>query len=629
MIQHSPRLSVRRMIVMSSATVVYDEVFHAGSNIIRGSNSSGKSTVSDFLFFGLGGDVSKWKPEAARCDRLFLEVVINGNVVTLQRAITSTPRQPMLICWGPLDDARRSAVEGWEVYSFQRSESKESFSQALFRALGMPEVRAELSNITMHQILRLIYVDQLSSVESLLRDERFDSGLNREIIGDLLLGTYDDSIYVAELTLKDRQRDLEDTTRQRDGVRDLFAEAEQEVDGAALQAQIAEAEAQLVRVRSALAKGDGPIEDRSRDAEIKDIQREVLASRQALYELQARIQNVELEIEDSKLFVVALSNRMRALDESRAVRSSLTSIPLAQCPNCLAALRPAATGACVLCKEALASQPDNPSVLRKKQELAHQIKESESLLAKRITSLAEAKRDLPERENRVKSAQRKLDDLSSIARSTRDSRVDDLLIQRGALESRLIYLAQQARAADIFSRLTERIAGLRSEIARLEGFLRDRRSRQDSRREQATARIEHYALMLLRHDLPREDFFQSATAVEVDFSKNTFAVNGRNQFSASSIIYLKNCVHFAIFFASLELPFMRYPRFILCDNMEDKGMEEARSRNFQKQVVALSQGSDVEHQIVFTTSMIDPSLNTPGLCVGREYSPASKSLKFS
>jgi len=53
-----------------------------------------------------------------------------------------------------------SAVEGWEIYSFRRSSEKESFSQALFRALALPEVRSDTdSNITMHQLLRLMFVD--------------------------------------------------------------------------------------------------------------------------------------------------------------------------------------------------------------------------------------------------------------------------------------------------------------------------------------------------------------------------------------------------------------------------------------------------------------------------------------
>ncbi|MGH7021475.1 MAG: ATP-binding protein, partial [Brevundimonas sp.] len=49
------------MLVTRGSHVLYDEAFHEGVNIIHGSNGSGKSTISDFIFFGLGGDLKDWK----------------------------------------------------------------------------------------------------------------------------------------------------------------------------------------------------------------------------------------------------------------------------------------------------------------------------------------------------------------------------------------------------------------------------------------------------------------------------------------------------------------------------------------------------------------------------------------
>ncbi len=70
MIQHKPTLWVQRMVVIKSGTAVYDEAFHLGVNIIRGENSTGKSTLADLIFFGLGGDVTRWKDEAGLCDEV-------------------------------------------------------------------------------------------------------------------------------------------------------------------------------------------------------------------------------------------------------------------------------------------------------------------------------------------------------------------------------------------------------------------------------------------------------------------------------------------------------------------------------------------------------------------------------
>ena len=47
--------------------VAYDEEFHRGVNIIRGQNSSGKSTIVRFIFFVLGGYYTDFVPQAVKC----------------------------------------------------------------------------------------------------------------------------------------------------------------------------------------------------------------------------------------------------------------------------------------------------------------------------------------------------------------------------------------------------------------------------------------------------------------------------------------------------------------------------------------------------------------------------------
>ena len=69
-----------------------------------------------------------------------------------------------------------------------------------------------------------------------------------------------------------------------------------------------------------------------------------------------------------------------------------------------------------------------------------------------------------------------------------------------------------------------------------------------------------------------------------------------------------------------------YPRFLLCDNIEDKGMTVERSRNFQRNIVALSKAAKIEHQIIFTTSMIDPGLDTAEFTIGPNYVDGRKTL---
>jgi hypothetical protein len=72
-----------------------------------------------------------------------------------------------------------------------------------------------------------------------------------------------------------------------------------------------------------------------------------------------------------------------------------------------------------------------------------------------------------------------------------------------------------------------------------------------------------------------------------------------------------------------------HPRFAVFDNIEDKGMEQDRSHNFQQMIVRLSAAARLKHQIIFTTSMPDAKLETVDLVVGPHYSHENRTLAFA
>ena len=79
----------------------------------------------------------------------------------------------MWIFVGDFDAASRSTTAGWQRYPYRRFGDRESFTQTLFRILDLPEVPGDAgANITMHQLLRLMYVDQMTPVDRIFRVER-------------------------------------------------------------------------------------------------------------------------------------------------------------------------------------------------------------------------------------------------------------------------------------------------------------------------------------------------------------------------------------------------------------------------------------------------------------------------
>jgi len=632
MILYKPTLQINRLAVYKSGKSVYDQKFHNGVNIIRGANSTGKSTIADFIFFVLGGDITKWKPEAAGCDFVVAEVKMNEALVTLRRKISEHRNQPMDIFWGAMEAGLASAVEGWEIYSFRRSSEKESFSQALFRALALPEVRSDTdSNITMHQLLRLMFVDQMSPPDSLFIQEQFDSPFTRKTIFDLLVGLFDDTLYSDELKLRQARQKAEETKTRIDALLGAMTDLEQEVDPAVLEQEIREKQEQLVKITNHLqelaaqpALTAEPAADNS-----AQLQKDFEALRRERTALTQELARIEVEIEDSEQFIAELTKRSQSLNESVAMRNILGTLEIQFCPQCLQPLNTAhQEQSCKLCGQQLPTGASGSQRLRLQQELAMQIRESSTLLdGKRIT-LQQLQARLPGVRRAAEQAEQQLKEALSKVTSQRNMELDELYQKRGSLESEVGYLIKFHKAAATFSALHETAGRLAADIRELELRIEAKRRTQVYRRSLTDAHLSDNAVGFLRADLPSEEHFEVAQKVTVDVGVNSFAVDGRNQFSASSVTFLKNAVHFAFLFSSLELDFFRYPRLIVCDNIEDKGMVAARSQNLQHLIVERSSKFDVEHQIIFTTSMIATDLNNPTYCVGEEYTHENKSLKI-
>lgn len=633
MTMFSSRLFLNRLIVSCDGERVYDETFHKGINIIRGRNSSGKSTIADFIFFILGGDIAEWKPEAKKCDYVIAELNINDAIISVKRAVTDKPRQPMAIYLGKLENAIKSQVEGWQQYSFMRSTQKDSFSQILFKVLDFPEVKNEESNLTMHQILRLIYVDQMSPPDALMRPETFDTPITRTAIGDLLLGVYDDTLYQAELDCRDKEKELEKTGEQFSKLLEVLNAAEQEVDFEVITADIEKTQKEQTELENKIKKiQTSNDKNLGEDAlkRLEDARRQFVELKGKLAQIQNDAEKMEFEAEDSRLFVASLKSRLKSLEESVSARNAIEELPLTHCPKCLSILNvPDDEKTCALCKQPCESDTEKSQILRMKQELSHQIKESEQLLKDKEKYLADLMGEIPELKRKARLAQKNFYHLSETGQPRREEELDALLFEKGSFDSKLNFLYKQAKAVGILEKLKQQQAKLAQEVKSLKIAIQIKKSRQSERVGLAMSRIEAYALDLLKNDLDLEEAFKIASSIQVNFSKNTFGVDNRNQFSASSTIYLKNSVLFAIFFSSLELSSFRYPRFILCDNIEDKGMEEIRSQHFQRLITTISEKFTVGHQIIITTSMIDPQLDNPIYCVGEKYTQENKSLKMN
>lgn len=629
----SPTIMVRRLVILKGAARVYDERFHAGVNIIRGENSSGKSTVLNILIHGLGGDITQWSEHALLCDRVLVEVELNGKTATLSREIARATKRPMDIFGGNVDVALQAPITEWRRYPYISTEGKQSFSQAIFALLDLPEVQTEASGkLTLHQLLRILYSDQLSPVENIFRFERFDAPIIREAVGRLLCGAYHPEIYENEMRIRALEKEQSEVAATLASIYAVLGNVKHSLNEDW-------AEAQLKELRAVLAGLEKEIEEAERElfAENGSETFTLTAQRAAFDKVQTlqvvitrvrqEIETLELEITDSANFIAALEAKLAALKDAGLVSEEIDSVDFLWCPSCYAALdRDVGEHACRLCKSPFDDERLKTRIVNLTNDVGIQLRQSAVLQKERHRQLEE----LQARERNVESEWRTAADrLAALQRTPSSdlrSKVRSLNQRAGYVQREIEDAQEKAGLIEQLSRLSRRKADIASDLSTLEDRNAQLKASEQDRLSRAYTAIADRTRDFLQKDLPRQEAFQSAQSISFSFTADKISVNGESYFSASSLVILKNSFLAGFLFAATEDREFRHPRIAILDTVEDKGMEPERSQNFQKLLVAASDAAEVDHQIIFATAMISPDLDTAAYTVGPYSSHENRTL---
>ncbi|WP_457790702.1 AAA family ATPase [Pseudomonas sp. PL-6] len=626
MTQFEPVLIVRRLVVVKGAKPVYDERLHPGVNVIRGENASGKSTILNFIYYGLGGGLTDWSTAALLCSRVYLEVELNGMVVTLARDISEAAGSPMDIFSGTYELSLEQSANAWSRYPYRRSLTTESFSQALFRLLGMPDVSLEASgSITMHQVLRLLYADQLSPVDEIFRFEKFEQKDTRDTIGRLLCGAYTNELYENNQSLKSLRKEFDKIDAQLRSLFVVLGRAEQEVattdwlsverEELLKQKRQVELEADALERKMTSISSD-PISMKEQ-AECYDLVRqkqvEIAKTKQAIHSL-------TLDIADSDAFVNGLKEKVNNLRDSAIVARNLEEIKFHSCPACFSILdseEESITYACHLCKTPYSSEQTAARIAGLVNESAVQIKQSEVLQGRRREKLLKLEGDLESLGKEWKASAQKLSSIIGRPSTENQQLLRELQHKLGYIDRVIEDLDQKSKMAGVISTLSQRKTELQLMITSLdEENLGLRRAQQD-RLNRAYLLISEEVKHLLHNDLRRQDSFENAKGLSFSFEKNRLTVDGESYFSASSRAILKSSFFAGLTAAASEEEFFKHPRFCMIDTLENMGVEEVRSQNFQRLLVNRSAKLKAKHQIIYATAMIDPILDNASYTVGR------------
>lgn len=620
--QFSPTLILRRLRVEKDGLPAYDESFHDGVNILRGDNSSGKSTILNFIFYVLGGDLADWSETAILCTRVLAEVSVNEKIATLSRDVVASTGQPMDIFGGDLDSGLAATRADWLRFPYARS-SKESFSQALFRLLNIPEAAGEATgNLTMNQVLRLLYADQLSPTENLFKfDSRWDSPTIRDAVGRLLCGAQETQIYENELRIRSLQKEQDSLDGEQRAIFTAFGRAGESLTPEWIELQ----RANLANEREDLIRKIGEVERRqiagSEDSATRKTQEDAYGKVQealiAVSQFTAKRDTLSFELADLGRYIAGLRLKIDSLRESKSVTDVLGDVRFETCPSCFELVIDAGEHACHLCKTPIDPESSKHKLVSLINEAALQLKQAEEIQAKRRDDLVGVEEALSLATSLWRRLSARLAEVQNRPTTQSQDELRTLHIQRGYLERQIEDQERLSTVIERLARISHRKAEIASEMSNLDSDNSAFRASQEERLSIARTAISEEIKSLLRDDLRRQDSFVDPKIVSFDFGANKISVDQHTYFSASSRVVLKTSFFVGFLLASLKHEFFRHPRFCIIDTIEDKGMEQERSHNFQRQVVKRSGQNSVDHQIIFATAMIAPELDTDKYTVGR------------
>ena len=542
----------------------------------------------------------------------------------------------MNIFFGTIPDALVSPLDAWQTLPYRRADHGYSFSQVIFESLGMPESISDgASNITMHQLLRLLYVDQMTPIQRLFRVENFDTWQTRQAVGNLLAG-------VGGYDLFDRQIELRDANKLYDvansNYKSLVSVATGYGENILLEhIQVAIKGAQKTRdqnlsgLKHLLEATESSDTTDSLNEVRKEADKTLHTKRAEVYKLQSELEVLGYEIDDADSFINHLWQALHDFEAAADTFAALGHLEFWFCPACFSKVKEKAQGHCQLCDEPNTLDEDGSRTLAIKLDLQMQLRESISIQKEReIEKKSKASR-LRVARVELRKASATADIASVDGATSRESAVAELSRKVGFLDSELEGLQKRLEIASRIDAASKAKEDLNDRITRLKNEIKRIEYDQNKRKLVAYSRISDCAKRLLEQDLEEHSDFGKIDHVGFEFAGDWVAINGEKNRggSASGMVVLKNSVAEAMLQASFQDPLFNLPRWMMFDNIEDKGMVQERSWNFQRLLVGLSKNSKNEHQIIFTTSKIAPELEGTDVVVGRKYTKKSPSLNMS
>lgn len=618
-----PTLILQRLIISRGKHIIYNEAFHKGVNIIRGENGSGKTTIVESIIYVLGGALKEKKDEFLLCDYVFAELEINGSVFTFKRPIEEEGSPALDIFEGSYEDALNSH-DHWVRYPNRRTNNQKSYSEIIFNLLRLPEEKTDRGeNITIHDVLRLLYEDQYTSADKIFVSQSHPEGNSKkQAISDLLLGIDDFELHDLRRQLADKEKEFSKYNGQLSQIYRILGSSEMDVSLTHIQQDTAkfvdEKEGIEGKIQELYSEDNTAAKSEAKK-EYRKIQKELTSLKKTIHAYEEEQNALVFETEDSKEFIESLNIRLDALSASTEITKALGSIDFTFCPSCLQLVgEDYASHQCGLCKSDIEDENRATGYFKMQNEILFQKRESEAILERKKKKLDDIQSALKKSKATLSQLERKhINYVNSV--SPIEAEVRNLIARVGYIDRAIQDNYDKEKLASKIDDISKLKASLNSEISRIKDAIKAADSLREKRRGIVYTAINDTTVALIKNDPNPE--LSDVERIVFDFGKEDIFAIGKTSPAASTRTYLKNAFFFSLFLISLEKSFMRYPRFIIMDNIEDSGLETERVHQFHQDVISRSDNADAVHQVIFTarSEVITEELDASELCVGQHY----------
>jgi hypothetical protein len=629
-------LVINRVVIAQSGHIAYDEEFHTGLNVIRGENGVGKSSIIELISYGLGADIKKtsWKKETLLCSETIIELTINKLPYVFKRGIEGDSKKPPIhIFEGSYTDSQ-TINQTWTKYGYRKTDSKKSFAMQIFSLLGYEQYSTdEDQSLTMHQIMRLLYVDQDTPSSKIFRLEPFvyDRESLRKAIGDFMFGLDNLEAHKTRQELIAATKTFEKLNEETLTIFKVLGRSNLKATTPSIESEIKilyESLEKINQSQSNLKRDNVNADTEELTKRAIEINKKISLSTSGISQMEERLLSISYDISNSLEFITTIEHRESSLRNSQLTVNELGMIDFEYCPSCLTKVsRSESASSCKLCKSELDEKVINDSYIQALNELDFQKKESSKILEKYLDEKYEISVILKNEYNEINRFKNEFNEINNFT-SEFEAKLATLARDKGFIESQILALKDRLSLAAEIQILLDKKNAAATSMSTLTTALKALEFLSEKRRKSISSKVSQQVTSILSKDLGYEEAFSSPDKFEYDFSTDSMLLDDVANFSASSNTLLKNTFHFSVLLAAINDDKFRIPCFMMFDNIEDNGMTEERSHNFQKILFNLCKEVTSDYQLIMTTSMVDPLLNDSKIGVGPFYNKGEHTLNI-